>query len=113
MTAFQDYILAAPVEAQMRLVEILTFVHDKLPNAEQVIYHGIPTFFVKKRDVINIGAYRDHLGVHVGYSLADYLKQKYPEYQYTKSAIQFLYTQPLPFDILNDICSQIKYRNVR
>ena len=109
MEAFQDYILMAPSEVQMRLMDMLTFVHDKLPYAEQRIYHGIPTFFVNKRDVINIGAYREHFGVHVGYSLVNYLKQKHPEYQYTKSTIQFLYTQPLPFDILDDICSQIKW----
>ena len=108
MEIFQDYILMAPTKVQMRLMDMLTFVCDKLPHAEQRIYHGIPTFFVNKRDVINIGAYREHFGVHVGYSLVDYLKRKYPEYQYTKSTIQFSYAQPLPFDILDDICSQIK-----
>ena len=108
MIVFQDYILEAPAEVQLRLIDILSFVHDRLPNAEQRIYHGIPTFFVKKRDIINIGAYRQHFGVHVGYNLVDYLKQKYPEFQYTKSTIQFPYTQPLPFNILDDICSQIK-----
>ena len=108
METFQDYILTAPSEVQMRLMDMLTFVHDKLPHAEQRIYHGIPTFFVNKRDVINIGAYREHFGVYVGYSLADYLRQKYPEQQYTKTTIQFLYTRPLPFDILDEICSLIK-----
>ena len=108
MKVFQDYILAAPSDVQGHLMDMLNFVHNKLPHAEQRIYHGFPTFFVKKRDVINIGAYRDHFGVHVGYELVDYLKQKYPKYQYTKSTIQLPYTQPLPFDVLADICAQIK-----
>ena len=108
MEVFLDYILAAPSEVQTRLMEICVFVHDRLPNAERRMYHGIPTFFVAERDVINIGAYKKHVGVHVGYSIVDYLKQKYPEYQYTKSTVQFLYTQPQPFDILDDICSLIK-----
>ena len=108
MIAFLDYLLGAPIEAQGRLLDILTFVHDRFPNAEQRIYHGIPTFFVGKRDIINIGAYKQHFGLHVGYGLVDYLKQKYPEFHYTKSTMQFPYTQPLPFDILEDICDQIK-----
>ena len=108
MTAFQDYILAAPPAVQGRLVDVLTFIGDKLPHSEQRIYHGIPAFFVGKRDVINIGAYKDHIGVHIGYGLADRLKQTYPEHQYTKSTVQFPYTQPLPVDVLADICSKIK-----
>ena len=108
MVIFQDYILTAPPDMQGRLMDILTFVSVKLPDTERQLYHGIPTFFIEKRDVINIGAYKDHFGVHVGYGLVDYLRQKYPGYHYTKSTIQFPYTQATPFDILDDICSQIK-----
>ena len=108
MIAFQDYILAVPSEIQMRLLYVLVFVHSKLPFAEQRIYHGVPTFFMKERDVLNIGAYKDHFGVYVGYSLVEYLKCKYPMYQYTKTSIKFPYTQEIPYDILNDICGQVK-----
>ena len=108
MIYFQDYILEKPSEAQSYLMDILLFVHKMLPNTEPQIYHGIPTFFWGKHDVINIGAYKDHIGVHVGYEMVDYLKQKYPSYTYTKSTIQFPYTQALPMKILDDICAKIK-----
>ena len=108
MKAFEDYIAAAPSAVQLRLLDILTFIGEKFPDAEQRIYHGIPAFFKGKRDIICIGAYRDHFGIYVGCSLTEYLKRKYPECRYTKSAVQFPYTQPLPADILTDICAQIK-----
>ena len=108
MTLFQDYVIAAPVEAQGRLMDILMYIANKFPDAEPRIYHNLPSFFLGGNDVINIGAYSDHFGIHVGYGMVDYLKRKYPDYTYTKSTIQFPYTQPLPIHILEDICTKIE-----
>ena len=110
MTPFLDYVNAAPAQAQMRLLDILAYVADRFPSAEQRIYHKLPSFFVDGHDVLNVGAYSDHIGLHVGYGMADDLKCKYPDYTYTKSTIQFPYSQPIPIDILEDICTKIASR---
>lgn len=72
------------------------------------MYHRLPSFFYGKRDIINVGAYKDHLGLHLGYAMIAYLKQTYPAYRYTKTTIQFPYTAPFPFDVLKDICEKTK-----
>lgn len=105
---FQDYIMTAPLHAQTHLVFILQFVQNEFPDAQRRIYHGLPSFFYGKRDVINVGAHKDHIGLYVGYDIVDYFKQKYPSYRYTKAAIQFSYEAPFPFDFLKEVCSQIK-----
>lgn len=110
MLHFQNYIMKAPLNAQGILISILQFIQNEFPEAEQRIYHNIPSFFLGKKDIINVGAYKDHIGLHVGYAIVDYLKEKYPTRHYTKSTIQFSYTEPFPFDLLKEICGQIKGR---
>ena len=108
MTLFQDYVMSAPAMAQTSLLEILTYLTERFPASERRIYHRLPSFFLNGRDIINVGAYGDHFGIHVGCGMADYLRRKYPAYSYTKSTIQFLYAQAVPMDILADICEKIE-----
>ena len=105
---FQDYVIAAPTEAQARLLDILTYITSRFPEAEQRLYHNIPSFFANGKDILNVGAYKNHIGIHVGYGMVDYLKRRYPGYSYTKSTIRFPYAQPIPMHILEDICTKIK-----
>ena len=106
MEVFMDYIMKSPAKAQVALVDILMFVKDQLPDAERKVYYGVPMFFVEGGSTVNIGAYKDHFSVWTGCEceLSDYLKPKYPDYKYTKATIQFPYTEPVPFHILEDIC---------
>ena len=108
MTPFQDYVIAVPAEAQSHLLDILTYIASRFPKAEQRVYHSIPSFFVNGKDILNVGAYKTYIGIHVGYGITDYLKRKYPAYRYTKSTVQFPYTQPMPMYILKDICTAIE-----
>ena len=91
----------------MRLLDIFVFISDKFPDAEQRIYRGLLAFFENNKDIISVGAHKGRFGIYAGISLTEYLKQKYPECRYTKSAVQFPYSQPLPAHILEDICAQI------
>lgn len=64
--------------------------------------------FFRRKDIINIGVYKDHISLYVGYDIVNYLKQIYPAQSYTKGAIRFLYTEPFMFGILKDIYRRIK-----
>lgn len=105
---FQDFILMAPPNVQSWLISIFQFIENEFPQAEQRLYHALPTFFLKEKDIINIGVYKDHISLYVGYDIVDYLKQVYPAHSYTKGTISFSYTEPFTLGILKDICSQIK-----
>lgn len=107
---FEDYIMTTPAEVQGRLIDILQIFQKAFPAAEQRIYHGIPTFFCGKQDIINIGAYKNHFGLHVGYDMVDYLKYKYPDRIYTKSTVSIPYNKPLPYELIDDICQQLQNR---
>lgn len=108
MICFHDYVMQSPGQAQGLLLEILAFVQHRFPDAAPRIYHGLPTFFYGKRDLINIGAYKDHFALYVGYDIVDYLKETYPSFRYTKGTIGVFYHEPFPFPILEDICNQIE-----
>jgi len=107
LEAFFDYVMKAPADAQSHLLDTLNFIESKFPSAEMRIYYGLPCFFLNGQGVLSVGAYKKHLGIIVGYDFADYLKSKYPNYSYTRATIQFLYTEPLSYEILEEICSHI------
>jgi len=105
---FQDYILAARVEGQRHLTDTLMFFAEEFPQSEQKMYYGVATFFLEGQMIVHIGAYKTHLGVCVGVAMVEQLKLKYPEYQYTEFTVKFAYNKALPFDMLEEICTNIK-----
>ena len=108
MEIFADYILHAPGEAQGALLDVLTFLRDKLPDAERRMYCSMPAFFRAGRCVIFVGAYKDHLGVCIGYDLVDVFKRRHPAYRYTKATILLPYGEPVPFAVLEEICEALE-----
>lgn len=75
MICFHDYVMQSPAQAQGFLLEILDFVHRRFPDAVPRLYHGLPSFFYGKRDIINIGAYKDHFAFYVGFDIVHYLEK--------------------------------------
>ena len=105
---FMDYIMGTPTQVQGTLLDILQVLQKELPEAEQRIYHGIPTLFHNGHDIFCVGAYKDHFGLYMDIDTLEYLKKNYPAYSYSKGAMQIPYTQPFPHELLSEICRRLK-----
>ena len=104
MANVDSYIMKFDPEVQRRLKIIRSAGLDIFQNAEEKIYHAVPTFIANGKDILNYGAYKNHITLYIGYELVHILKNKYPQYQYTKSAMKILNTDNFQDELIQEIC---------
>ena len=102
------YILRFDPEVQARLAFIRQTAGNVFDDAEERLYHGVPSLFHNGRDFMNYGAYQNHISIHVGYAWADFLRRQYPQFKYTKTTITFQHEELFPEDIVQVICGLLK-----
>ena len=110
MSEVELYIMRFSPEIQHRLLDIRSIGLDVFSNAEEKIYHRVPTFIMNGKDILNYGAYEDHITIYLGYAMIDFLKSIYPQYQYTKSAIQIPHKDIFPNELIRKICELVELR---
>lgn len=111
MTQFVDDYIADFIFDPL-IQEKLEFVRNTvkkiLPSeTSEVIYHGVPTFMLHGKDIFSYGAYKNHITLYIGYHWVGKIKERYPQYRYSKAAMMIRYDEPIPQALLEDICSGI------
>jgi len=109
MSDVQLYIMQFPSNVQHRLHEIRQIGLSVFSNAEEKIYHRVPTFMIQGKDILNYGAYKDHITLYPGCNMTDFLKRIYPQYHYTKCAMQLPHADPFPSELVHEICELLAY----
>ena len=104
MSEVELYIMRFSPEVQRRLLDIRRIGFDVFSDAEEKIYHGVPRFMINGKDIMNYGAYKDHITLYVGYAMKDFLSGIYPQCRYTKSAIHFPHGEYLSGEMIREIC---------
>ena len=102
MSDIDFYIMKFDPEVQRRLIMIRFTALETFREVEETIYHGVPTFMVNGKDILNYGAYKDHITLYVGYDLVCFMKGQYPQYHYTKA--EFSNKVYFPIDLVKEIC---------
>ena len=107
MFDIESYFMQFEPEVQRRLITIRLTALDVFQDVEEKIYHGIPTFMKNNKDILNYGAYKNHITIYIGYEWVYFLKEQYPQYEYTKAAIKFPNNNPFPDGFIREICDLI------
>ena len=97
-----DYINAAPVEAQEKLMEIRSILKQVAPKATEAIKWGSPVF-EEKRILFAYTAFKSHLNFMPTRRTLDHFKKELKEYKTGKDTIQFPYDKPLPKTLIRKI----------
>ena len=105
MTDVDTYISQFDQKTQRRLSTIRQTALDIFKNAKEGIYHSVPTIWVNGKDTLNYGAYKDHITIWIGYELVPILKESYPHYQYKKASMKIQNSDPLPDELIQEICN--------
>lgn len=74
-----------------------------VPDVEEVISYGIPTFKHKGKYVLYFGAFKNHMSVFPGSSLTTEVKNKLAGYKIAKGTIQFTEDKLLPAGIIEEM----------
>ena len=98
----QEYISGQDEAIQPRLIEVYNTIRAAIPEAEERISWGMPTFW-KGRNIIHFAAAKRHIGIYPGPDSIVEFAAQLAEYKTSKGAIQFPNNKPLPLELLTSI----------
>jgi uncharacterized protein YdhG (YjbR/CyaY superfamily) len=96
-TSVTGYLRAQPAAARTTLQQVRRAIRRALPDAEEVLSYGMPTYKLSSRAVIYFAAWRNHYSIYpAGDRLAAAFRSELAPYRRVKSTLQFPYDRPAP-----------------
>ncbi len=97
-----EYISLFPAVVQQILQELRQAIRDLVPEAEETINYGIPTFRLQG-NLVHFAAYKNHIGFYPGAAGIESFKDKLSAYKLSKGTVQFPIGEPIPYDLIREI----------
>lgn len=103
-TTIDEYIDAAPKEAQTKMHELRAILKKVAPKAKEAIKWGSPVF-EEKRILFAFSAFKTHLNFMPTRSALEPFKKELEGYVTGKDTIQFPYDKPLPKALIKKVAA--------
>ena len=100
--SIDEYISGQEENIQSVLVGIKEAIHNAIPEAEETIAWGMPTWR-KKSNIIHFAVSKNHIGVYVGQEAVEFFKEKLSDYETDKGTIRLKMNQEVPFPLIAEI----------
>ena len=111
ITSIDEYIVQFPKEVQEYLNNIRTLGRELVPEAEEKLTYGVPSF-VLKGILFNYAAFKKHVGFYPTPSAIEAFADKLSEYETAKGTIKFPFARPMPYDLIKEIIIFRKEENL-
>ena len=98
-----EYIAGFPAPVQKILKQLRATIKKQIPEADQSISYGVPTFKIKGKPVIYFAGFRNHVSVYPAPRQSDAFKKELTDYKGGKGTVQFPLDKPLPLDLITRI----------
>ena len=98
----QEYFERFDGIALERLNLIRDMIFSILPNAQETIKYGIPTF-TSNGNLVHYAAFKKHIGFYPIPSSIEAFKNELSNYKQGKGSIQFPYSEELPIELIKKI----------
>lgn len=102
-TTIAQYIAGFEGETQTRLAILYKTIKNEIPEAEESISYGLPTFKTNGRPVIYFGGFASHIGLYATPDGHTEFEKELSKYKRGKGSVQFPYNQPLPLELVRRI----------
>ena len=96
------YIAAFPPETRRQLDEIRAIIRENAPEAIECITYQMPTYKMGQ-PVVYFAGYAKHIGFYPTPSAIRAFEPELTEYKWSKGAIQFPLSKPLPKELIASI----------
>lgn len=103
MSTIAEYLKKVTPEQQAEFERIRKLVHATVPDVEETMSYGIPTFKYKGTYLVHWGAFKDHMSLFPGPVLPIRERLIADGYKLAKGTIQFTKDKTLPDDIIKQI----------
>lgn len=78
-------------------------IHSAIPEAEETISWGMPTWKKNKANVIHFAANKNHIGLYVGQEALAFFEDRLEGLDADKGTIRLKTDRELPTDLISDI----------
>ena len=102
LESIDEYIDTQPNERQSYLRAVRDMIRKALPEAEERISWGMPTFW-NKHNIIHFAGFQKHIGLYPGTEALVVFAERLKDYKTSKGSIQFLYSKQLPLELIGEI----------
>lgn len=99
----KDYYAAVSPKLKPALNAVRKQVKALLPECEEAISYGIPTFKVGGRSVVHIAAFKNHCSFFPGSAIVERYADELKGFKASKGTIQFTPEHPLPDSLIERI----------
>jgi uncharacterized protein YdhG (YjbR/CyaY superfamily) len=98
-----DYIKSYSPEIQEKLKSIRQTVLFHVPDAEESISYGLPTFKIKGKPLMYFAAFKNHIGLYALPTTHEAFSEKLKDYKQGKGSVQFPYNRPLQLGLIEEL----------
>ena len=99
-----EYISQYDDSVRERLIQICTVILDVMPEAEQKISWGMPTFKLGKHNAFHFAAAKNHISIFPSSYATEHFAKKLKDHKTSKGGtIQFQNAEPLPVELIHEI----------
>lgn len=97
-----EYLATQTKEVALILEEVRQTIHNVIPEAEETINYGIPTFKYYG-NLVHFAGYKNHIGFYPGAAGIEAFADEIKSYNTSKGTIQFKLNEPIPFELIAKI----------
>ena len=105
-----EYIAEQDESVQPRLIRIYETIRAAIPDAEECLSWGMPTFR-KGRNIIHFAPAKKHIGIYPGPEAIEAFAEQLKDYKTSKGAIQLPHDKELPLELIAEIAKWSYERN--
>jgi uncharacterized protein YdhG (YjbR/CyaY superfamily) len=99
-----EYIAGFPLDTQEILEQIRVTIRKVVPEAEETISYGIPTFNLNGTYLIYFAAYKKHIGIYPVPGAIEEVDKDFASYKTSgKGTIQFPLNKPMPLNLITKL----------
>jgi uncharacterized protein YdhG (YjbR/CyaY superfamily) len=104
--SIDEFIEKAPAASRQGLIQIRELIHQLVPEAEETITYGIPTYKLNG-NLVHFSGYEKHIGFYPGPTGIIEFSEDLKNYVSSKGSVQFPVDQMLPLKLIERI---VKFR---
>ena len=113
ITSVDDYIASKPKAVRRILDRVRSLIREALPQAQEVLSYGMPTYKIGGARVIYFAAWSKHFSLYgATRELLAELEDELAPYKVEKGTIQIPLAEPVPADLISRI-AHLRARRTR
>lgn len=107
-----EYISSFPADVQAMLQKVRDTIRKLVPEGEEDIRYGIPTFRLNGKNLVHFAAFKQHIGFYPTPTGIESFKKELSKYKQGKGSVQFPLDEPMPLKLISEIVKFNVARNV-